>query len=222
MLAGVAIIAGMREAATPRRDRTAVRDMLAALRLLRRRNLALVFAAGVIGAGGRGLGIVALVIPLFLKQQLQLPTSEVNLLYGALLIASVVGTFAVGPLSDWLGRRRMLLLSYGLSVPVTLGLLGIHGSGAWLPVLMVGLGLIVYGESPLLQTFVADEAPAAERDALFSLYFAVAFGVGSLWAAGVGVALERLGYATVFEIMAASYVAAAACVAFTREPRIAR
>ena len=82
---------------------------------------------------------------------------------------------------------------------------------------MALLGLIVYGESPLLQTFVADEAPPAERDALFSLYFAVAFGVGSLWAVGVGVALEHLGYAPVFVLMAASYVAAAICIAFTRD-----
>lgn len=217
VLAGAAIFGGMSEAPAGPGERTAFRDMLAALRLLRGRNLALIFGAGVIGAGGRGLGIVALVIPLFLKQQLQLPTAEVNMLYGLLLVGSVVGTFAVGPISDWLGRRRTLLLSYGLSVPVTIGLVGIHGPGPWLLVLMAGLGLIVYGESPLLQTFVADEAPVAERDALFSLYFAVAFGVGSLWAAGMGVALERLGYGTVFVIMAVSYVAAAACVALTRE-----
>lgn len=217
ILAGLAILVGIGETATPPRERTAFRDMLAALGLLRQRNLALVFAAGVIGAGGRGLGIVALVIPLFLKQQLKLPTSEVNGLYGVLLVASVAGTFAVGPIGDWFGRRTTLLLSYGLSVPVTLGLLAVHGSSVWLLLLMAGLGLIVYGESPLLQTFVADEAPVAERDALFSLYFAMAFGVGSLWAIGVGAALEHLGYATVFAIMAASYVAAAACVLFTRE-----
>jgi MFS family permease len=217
VLAGVAILVGMTEAPRPQRERTAFRDMLAALHLLRRRNLALVFAAGVIGAGGRGLGIVALVVPLFLKQQLQLPTGEVNGLYGLVLVGSVIGTFAIGPISDWLGRRRTLLLSYGLSVPVTLALAGVHGSGAWLAVLMAGLGLIVYGESPLLQTFVADEAPGAERDALFSLYFAVAFGVGSLWAAGLGVALERFGYAPVFAVMTVSYVGAAVCIAFTRE-----
>lgn len=222
VLAGIAILAGMTEAAGPARERTAVRDMVAALRLLRRRNLALVFAAGVIGAGGRGLGMVALVIPLFLKQQLQLLTGEVNVLYGLVLVGSVLGTFAVGPLSDRLGRRRTLLLSYGLSVPVTVGLLGVNGFGPWLVVLMAGVGVIVYGESPLLQTFVADEAPPAERDALFSLYFAVAFGVGSLWAAGLGVALERVGYAPVFVTMALSYVAAAACIAFTREPRLSR
>jgi MFS transporter, FSR family, fosmidomycin resistance protein len=222
ILAGVAILIGMTEAPGPQRERTAFRDMLAALHLLRRRNLALIFAAGVIGAGGRGLGIVALVIPLFLKQQLQLPTGTVNGLYGLVLVGSVVGTFAIGPISDWLGRRRTLLLSYALSVPVTVALVGVHGLGPWLVVLMAGLGLIVYGESPLLQTFVADEAPAAERDALFSLYFAVAFGVGSLWAAGLGVALERLGYGPVFLVMAVSYVAAAACVAFTREPGVSR
>ena len=46
----------------------------------------------------------------------------------------------------------------------------------------------------------------------------MAFGVGSLWAAGMGVALERLGYGPVFVIMAMSYVAAGACIALTREP----
>jgi MFS family permease len=74
------------------------------------------------------------------------------------------------------------------------------------------MGLIVYLESPLLQAFLADEAPAGERDAIFSLYFAVAFGIGALWAAAVGALLGRLGFVTVFGIMAITYLLAAVCV----------
>jgi MFS family permease len=70
------------------------------------------------------------------------------------------------------------------------------------------VGLVVYSESPLLQAALADEAPPGERDSLFSLYFAVAFGIGALWAAGAGVLLDQFGYTPVFIVMAASYVVA--------------
>ncbi|HSO93726.1 MAG TPA: hypothetical protein VLS53_04565, partial [Candidatus Dormibacteraeota bacterium] len=47
---------------------------------------------------------------------------------------------------------------------------------------------------------------------IFSLYFAVAFGVGALWAAGAGAAIGSLGFGFVFALMAATYLAAGVCV----------
>jgi MFS family permease len=177
----------------------------------------LIFLTSLIGAGGRGLGVVTLVVPLYLKLHEHLSNGTVAELYLLLLVGSVIGPAVGGPLSDRIGRRRLLLVAYPLSALITLGLLLAPVSGPWLAIALTALGLVVYLESPMLQTFLADEAPPGERDAIFSLYFAVAFGIGALWAAAIGAALGTLGFARVFAIMAATYVTAGCCVLLMRE-----
>jgi MFS family permease len=217
-VAGIIVLAAIGERARPLRERTAVGDMLEGFRRVwRSRNLVLIFLASLIAAGGRGLGVVILVVPLYLKLQLHLSNGTVAQLYTLLLIGSVVGPLIAGPLSDRLGRRTLLLVAYPLSAITTVAVLSAPVTGPWLAVALAAMGLVVYVESPLLQAFLADEAPAAERDAVFSLYFAVAFGIGALWAAAIGAALGRLGFPTVFAIMAATYVAAGLCVLLMRE-----
>jgi len=168
-------------------------------------------------AQGRGLGVVILVVPLYLKLKLHLSNATVAELYLVLLVGSVVGPLVAGPLSDQIGRRTTLLIAYPLSALTTLAVLLAPSAGPWLAVALGAMGLVVYLESPLLQAFLADEAPAAERDAIFSLYFAVAFGIGALWAAAVGAALGRLGFGTVFTIMAVTYILAGRLLAKKRK-----
>jgi MFS family permease len=220
MLAGLAVLGAIGERARAPRERTAVADILEGLRQVRRsRNLVLIFVTSLIGAGGRGLGVVTLVIPLYLKLHLHLSTGTVAKLYTLLLIGSVVGPTIAGPLSDRIGRRTLLLFAYPLSALTTLAVLLAPASGPWLAIALAAMGLIVYLESPMLQTFLADEAPSNERDAIFSLYFAVAFGIGALWAAGIGAALTSLGFTRVFALMAATYLIAASGVVLMREHR---
>jgi AAHS family 4-hydroxybenzoate transporter-like MFS transporter len=219
VVAGVLVLAAIGERARPMPGRSAVADMLDGFQQVRRsRNLVLIFLASLIAAGGRGLGVVILVVPLYLKLHLHLSNGRVAVLYLILLIGSVVGPLIAGPLSDRLGRRTVLLAAYPLSATTTLAILAAPNTGLWLALALAAMGLIVYLESPLLQAFLADEAPGRDRDAIFSLYFAVAFGIGALWAAAVGALLGPAGFGTVFAIMAVTYLAAGACVVATREP----
>jgi MFS family permease len=217
--AGVLVLVAVGERARPMPGRSPLSDMVQGFQQVRRsRNLVLIFLASLIAAGGRGLGVVILVVPLYLKLQLHLSNGRVAVLYLILLIGSVVGPLIAGPLSDRLGRRTLLLAAYPLSAIATVSVLAAPVSGPWLGLALAVMGLIVYLESPLLQAFLADEAPARDRDAIFSLYFAVAFGIGALWAAAVGALLGPLGFATVFAIMAVTYLAAGACVLAMSEP----
>ena len=216
VLSGIAILVSIVERAAPSLQRSAAAEIAAGLRqVARSRNLILIFAASVIGAGGRGLGVVILVVPLYLRH-LRLQDPYATVLYTLLLLGSVAGPLALGRLSDRMGRRSALLIAYASSALSTLALLMAPVHGPWLGLVLVAMGLVVYAESPLLQAFLADETPAAERDALFSLYFAFAFGVGALWAAAVGGLLDRLGYGPIFALMAASYVAAGGFVWATK------
>ena len=218
VVAGIIVLLAIGERARTLAPRGAAGDMRAGLAdVWRSRNLLLIFLASLIAAGGRGLGVVILVVPLYLKLHLHLSTPSVAELYLLLLVGSVVGPLVAGPVSDRIGRRTMLLIAYPLSAVMTIAVLLGPIHGPWLPLALLGMGLIVYLESPLLQAYLADEAPAGERDAIFSLYFAVAFGIGALWAAAVGAALGRLGFAAVFSIMATTYVAAGICVWLMRD-----
>jgi MFS family permease len=78
------------------------------------------------------------------------------------------------------------------------------------------MGLFSFAESPQLQALLADIAPPAIRDASFSLYFTLAFGVGSLWVAAYGLIIGALGEAAglpvVFVLMAVSFLLAGLAV----------
>jgi MFS family permease len=75
------------------------------------------------------------------------------------------------------------------------------------------MGLFSFAESPQLQALLADVVPTRLRDVTFALYFTMAFGVGSLWAALYGLVIDGLGEAAglpiVFVLMASSFLAAA-------------
>ena len=222
VLAGIVVLLAIGERPRGFVARTPVGDMREGLRRVwRSRNLLLIFLASLIAAGGRGLGVVILVVPLYLKLHLHLSNATVAELYLVLLIGSVIGPLIAGPLSDRVGRRAMLLAAYPLSAVTTIAVLIVPLGGPWLAMALGAMGLVVYLESPLLQAFLADEAPQGERDAIFSLYFAVAFGIGALWAAAVGAALQPLGFVTVFAIMATTYLLAWVCVVLMHESALA-
>jgi len=127
------------------------------------------------------------------------PGALFSLIFGPFLI---MGLFGIGYSGQYKPLNAVLV---------------VPARGPWLALALAAMGLVVYVESPILQAFLADEAPMTQRDAIFSLYFAVAFGVGALWAAGVGAAIGRLGFGFVFVMMAATYLVAGACVLGMRE-----
>ncbi|HVB74631.1 MAG TPA: MFS transporter, partial [Ktedonobacteraceae bacterium] len=79
-----------------------------------------------------------------------------------------------------------------------------------LPVSLLLMGFVVYAESPLLQAYLADTASPTMRDAAFGLYFALAFGVGSVWSAVLGWMIDHFGFGAAFWTMALSYIVAGA------------
>jgi predicted MFS family arabinose efflux permease len=84
----------------------------------------------------------------------------------------------------------------------------------WLAIVL--LSCFSFVESPQLQSLLADISRPALRDASFSVYFTLAFGVGALWTALYGAITGALGneqgLPVVFWVMAAAYVAAALSV----------
>ncbi len=189
-----------------------------ALAPLRHRGVLLVIAASVIAAGGRGLGIVTKYVPLYLQGPVRLPPATVSVLYTVLLAGSVVGPLAAGRLSDRLGRRRVLYLSYIAAALFTALLVAVTSGAAPSVALIVVelalMGLVIYAEAPLLQAYLIDQAPDGERDAALGWYFTIAYSLGSVWDAILGALIDHAGFVAAFALMAASYLAAMAVLSF--------
>lgn len=186
--------------------------------LLRRRQVAAVLAAGTIAAGGRGLGTLTTYIPAYLRSGLHLSTVTVGTLFTIVMAASIAGPVAGGMLADRFGRTRTLIVTY-VAAAVALAAFGYAGRAVWvLAVVGVAVGVLAYAESPLLQAVFSDLTGDGAARAAFGAFFAVSYGVGSLWVAVIGWVITAAGFPVAFAVMAASFAVAAAVIALARSP----
>jgi MFS family permease len=217
VLIGLSIGALVHESGT---DRIAAREEGSLLdafrRVLRDRDLVMLYIASTVAAGGRGLGVITLFVPLYLSEVIGLDTTTIGWMYTVLLVGSVPAPLAAGWLSDRFGRLPVIVVAYLLAAAgmVAFLLAGDNQLGLWLAIVV--MSIFAYVESPQLQAILADIAPPSIRDAAFSTYFTLAFGIGSLWTAVFGVILgaagDVAGLPIVFWIMAATFVAGAIAV----------
>lgn len=211
----IALVALIKERKDARAARHAAAEPAGQIvrQLLGNRTMMLIMATSVIGAAGRGLGALNTYLPLYMNRDLGLATPMVNVLYTCLLVGGVLGPFALGKLSDQIGRRPVLFITYGGAAFFILLFLAL---GAAAP-LALGLALLVQGvfshsDSVILTTYLADVATPAQRDIAFSIFFTVAFGVGALWPTFLGRIADSYGLVATFGCLAVTYIAAALCL----------
>ena len=221
-LIAIAIVRWVRESGVDRAAAIAHGSVGDAVRIvLRNPSIRRIYLASILGGGGRGLGVANLFALIYLTKVLGLPQSTTNLMYGGLIVLSVPMPLVAGWLSDRIGRRPTIVGAYvggaiGFAVFISVGS-GL--AGLWLGLAI--MGLFSFAESPQLQALLADAVPTGVRDTAFALYFTLAFGIGSMWTAGYGLVIDRVGEAAglpiVFWLMAASFVAAAVVMAGVRD-----
>jgi predicted MFS family arabinose efflux permease len=192
------------------RERGSLRSAFGAV--FRDRDLVLVFLSAAMGGGARGLGVLNVFVPLYLTFVLHLDTTTVALMYTVLVVASVPGPLVAGWMSDRLGRKPLIIGAY-IGGAISLAAFVLAGDNQvllWLSI--VALSLFNFVESPQLQALLSDLTPPGLRDAAFSAYFTLAFGVGSLWLAVYGLIIDVLGneagLPVVFWLMALAFLAA--------------
>ncbi|MGH9100292.1 MAG: MFS transporter, partial [Acidimicrobiales bacterium] len=175
--------------------------------------------AGTIAAGGRGLGTLAIFVPAYLKSGLHLHALTVGGLYTALLIGSIAGPVVAGHVADRVGRRRVLLVVYAVGAATIAAFVMVGHDLFALGVVGVLMGIFAYAESPLLQVVFADALADSSHQGAFGYYFAVSYGIGSLWTIALGEIIDTAGFHWAFYVMAVSFVGAALVVLWARPPR---
>jgi len=211
---GILILMFVRERGTDRTAAVASGTVRTAFgRILRDRDLMWLYVTSALGGGGRGLGVVNLFALIYLTRVIHLDGGTAGLMYGVLIVFSVPVPIVAGWLSDRIGRKPLII---GVYLGGALGFIVFLAAGTsmlWLWVGIALMGLFSFAESPQLQALLGDIAPPATRDASYALYFAMAFGVGSLWTIVYGIVIEQLGEAqgvpVVFMLMALTFVLAA-------------
>src|SRR4249919_1945897 len=211
---GILILLFVRERGTDRAAARASGTVRSAFgKILHDRDLLWLYLTSALGGGGRGLGVVNLFALFYMTRVLHLDEGTSGLMYGALIVFSVPMPIVAGWLSDRIGRKPLIV---GVYLGGAIGFVVFLAAGSsliWLWVGIVLMGLFTFSESPQLQALLGDIAPPSIRDASYAFYFAMAFGVGSLWVILYGIVIDAFGEAQgvpiVFGLMAVTFVLAA-------------
>jgi MFS transporter, FSR family, fosmidomycin resistance protein len=192
------------------------------LSVLRNRNILTLLLGRMFTSGGRGLGVMIVFIPLYLKNSLHLPYLEYTALFVVLALGSVVAPLLGGRVTDRMGRRKpMILASLFIS---SVAILFLILTGAYLigvAVSLVVLGLFVFNEVPLSQALLSEIVTDANREGAYSIYFITDYSAGAAWAAAFGLIIVGFGYIPAFEVMIVSLLVAASILMFVREGKAA-
>jgi FSR family fosmidomycin resistance protein-like MFS transporter len=115
----------------------------------------------------------------------------------AFTAAVAAGTLLGGPFGDRIGRKRVIWFSILGTLPFTLLLP--FASLFWTGPLVVVIGLILASAFPAIVVFAQELVP--DKVGMVSgLFFGLAFGVGGLGAAALGVLADHLGMERVFAL----------------------
>jgi len=135
----------------------------------------------------------------YLMAQFHVSAHTAQLCLFVFLGAVAAGTFAGGPIGDRIGRRRVILASIVGVLPFTLALP--HLGFAWTVLMTIPIGLLLASAFPAIVVYAQETMP--HRIGMISgLFFGLAFGVGGLAAALLGVLADKTSIQLVYQICA--------------------
>nr|WP_246513027.1 MFS transporter [Azospirillum picis] len=126
----------------------------------------------------------------YLMERFALSTGTAQLCLFAFLAAVAAGTVIGGPIGDRIGRKTVIWVSILGILPFTLALpyVGLTATVA----LSVVIGLALASAFPAIVVYAQELLPG-RVGTVSGLFFGLAFGVGGLGAAGLGLVADRMG-----------------------------
>jgi len=159
--------------------------------------LVLVLAAGDLVASF-GFALVFPFLTIYLVENLGATAAQAGLVLAAYSVCSIVSGAAGGWLADRVGRRRVMIVSVGLTA-IVIALMGQAGDLASITVLTIVLGIVDPAFIPAARAAIADVVPEDRRPRAYSL-LSVANAVGWIAGPAIGAGLATLGYDVLFVI----------------------
>jgi len=135
----------------------------------------------------------------FLIERFALTTQEAQMMLFLFLAASAAGVILGGPIGDRIGTRAVIWVSILGVLPFTLALP--FASLFWTGVLTVLIGLIMSSAFPAIIVFAQELVPG-RVGLIAGVFFGMAFGIGGIMAAALGLLADSYGIETVYAICA--------------------
>ena len=135
----------------------------------------------------------------YLIQRFGLSVQNAQLHLFVFLAAIAVGTMVGGPLGDRLGRKFIIWFSILAPLPFTLLLP--HVSLFWTGPLTVIIGLLLASAFPAIIVYAQELVPG-KVGMISGMFFGLAFGIGGLAAALLGVLADRTSIEYVYQVCA--------------------
>ncbi|WP_323034821.1 MFS transporter [Pararhodobacter sp.] len=135
----------------------------------------------------------------FLIEKFALSTQDAQLMLFLFLAASAVGVIIGGPIGDRIGTRAVIWVSILGVLPFTLALP--HVDLFWTGVMTVFIGLILSSAFPAIIVFAQELVPG-RVGLIAGVFFGMAFGIGGMAAAGLGLVADAKGIEFVYQVCA--------------------
>jgi len=148
-----------------------------------------VLSAGLIALDGFDFFIIGVALP-FIEQDFHLSSTEVGAIAVAAIVGSLVGSLTLGPITDKVGRQRMLLVDIVLFVVATAGT-----AFAWDAVSLIGfrflVGVAIGADYPISVAYITENVPTRSRGRMVIGAFTFQ-AVGALLGALTGVIILQI------------------------------
>jgi MFS family permease len=152
-------------------------------------------------------GTLLTFLPLYLAKEMHYEVFWVGAVMALLQIAGFVASPIAGHLSDTMGRRKILMTSFGVSGAVLI-LMTFAGGSILFVYLIAVLGFFLYAARPIMQAWMLEATPPNMGGTAIGLMFGMQSGAQAIAPILGGIVADRYGLMAAFYLLAATIILA--------------
>ena len=152
-------------------------------------------------------GTLLTFLPLYLANEMHYNVFWVGVGMALLQLTGFIAAPIAGHLSDTMGRKNILMVSFGMSGVVLL-LMTFAGGSPWFVFLIAVLGFFLYAARPIMQAWMLDATPKNMGGTAIGLMFGMQSGAQAIAPILGGIVADQYGLLAAFYLLAATIIVA--------------
>ena len=152
-------------------------------------------------------GTLLTFLPLYLANEMHYDVFWVGAGMALLQLTGFIAAPIAGHLSDTMGRKNILMASFGMSGVVLL-LMTFAGGSPWFVFLIAVLGFFLYAARPIMQAWMLDATPKNMGGTAIGLMFGMQSGAQAIAPILGGIVADHYGLLAAFYLLAATIIIA--------------